>query len=251
MLVLVRVVLDDHPGALARAALVIAEFGGDIVSMDVVDRHDSTVTDDFVVELRPGTSEQQHALAERLREAPGLDVECVRPTPEAELHRELELITTFAIDTRPSLDRLDLLARLTPAILRCDWAAVLSCAGDAVGITHSSVSGPRIRWGSLPWLPLRAATTLDYDERWVPSGWQRGATFALAAAPIDSKTSVLACRSSGPPFRPREVVQLGQLGALAGRLLPRSRVGPVRSIARRRPLVQDDTELARLGGTRP
>jgi hypothetical protein len=220
MLVLARLVLDDRPGALARAAGAIAEVGGDIVEMDVVDRDDSTVTDDFVIELSPRNSGNPQALARRLSEVPGVVVECIRRTPDAELHRELEAITTLAVGAKPSLDRLDLLARLIPSILRCDWAAVLSCAGSAVGITHSSSSGPRIRWTSLPWLPLRAATTLDFDERWVPSAWQRGGPLALAAAPINLQTNVLACRSSGPQFRPREVVQLGQLAGLAGRFLP-------------------------------
>ena len=219
MRVLVRLVLDDRPGALSRAGAAIAEAGGDIVAMDVVDRDQSTVTDDFVVELNPGDSGDLGTLANRLSEVPGVVVECVRPTPQAQLHRELELITTLAVDPKPSLDRLDLLARLVPAIIRCDWAVVVSSAGAAVGITHSSVSGPRIRWASLPWLPLREATTIDPDEQWVPSAWH-GPKLALAAAPIDPRTSVLACRSEGPEFRPPEVVQLDQLGALAGRLLP-------------------------------
>lgn len=234
MLVLVRLVLEDRPGALARAAGAIADAGGDIVTMDVVDRDGGTVTDDFVVELSSAAPSDLEVLAHRLDEVSGVIVECVRPTPEAELHRELELITTFAVDTVPSLDRLDLLARLIPAMLRCDWAAVLSCTGSTVGITHSSGSGPRIRWSSLPWLPLQAATILDVDDPWVPAVWQRGEMLALAAAPINPQTSVLVCRSSGPVFRPREVVQLGQLGALAGRLLPtHSRAAATRPIDRR------------------
>ncbi len=220
MRVLVRLVLEDRPGALSRAAAAIAEVGGDIVTMDVVDRNDSTVTDDFVVELSARDSADLEGMAGRLGEVPGVVVECLRPTPQAELHRELELITKLAVDSRPSLDRLDLLARLIPAIIRCDWAAILTSTGSAAGITHSSVSGPRIRWTNLPWLPLRGATTLDPDEPWVPSAWHGGGLLALAAAPIDPRTSVLACRSGGPDFRPREVVELGQLGALAGRLLP-------------------------------
>jgi hypothetical protein len=234
--ILARLVLDDRPGALSRAAAAIADAGGDIVAMDVVDRDHSTVTDDFVVELNPEDSGGPETMANRLSEVPGVVVECVRQTPLAELHRELELITTLAVDPRPSLDRLDLLARLVPAIIRCDWAVVVSSAGSAVGITHASIRGPRIRWASLPWLPLRGATTIDPDEQWVPSAWH-GETLALAAAPIDPRTSVLACRSGGPHFRPREVEQLGQLGALAGRLLPADiGVGTSSSAARHRPV---------------
>jgi hypothetical protein len=229
--ILIRLVLEDRPGALARAAAAIAEVGGDIVTMDVVDRSDSTVTDDFVVELSPQGSVGLGSVANRLSELPGVVHECLRPTPQGELHRELELITRLAVDSTLSLDRLDLLARLIPSIIRCDWAAILTSAGAAVGITHSSVSGPRIRWTNLPWLPLRAATTLDPDEPWVPSAWHGGGLLALAAAPVDPRTTVLACRNGGPDFRPREVVELGQLGALAGRLAPADAGVVTRSLA--------------------
>jgi hypothetical protein len=207
--VLVRLVLEDRPGALSRAAAAIAEAGGDIVTMDVVDRDDSTVTDDFVVELSPTASTDLESMANRLGEVPGVVVECLRPTPQAEIHRELELIARLAVvDSKLSLDRLDLLARLIPSIVRCDWAAVLTSVGEAVGITHSSVSGPRIRWTNLPWLPLSAATTLDPDDPWVPSAWHVGGTLAL-----------------------------GQLGALAGRLLPADiGVGTTGSGTRLRPV---------------
>jgi hypothetical protein len=232
--VLVRLVLEDRPGALSRAAAAIAEVGGDIVTMDVVDRNHSTVTDDFTVELSSESSVDLEGIGSRLGEVPGVVVECLRPTPQAELQTELELITRLAVDSRLSLDRLDLLARLTPAIIRCDWAAILTSSGSAVGITQSSISGPRIRWTNLPWLPLGGATTLDPHESWVPSAWHGAGLLALAAAPIDPRTSVLACRNGGPDFRPREVVELGQVAALAGRLWPReSGVGSSRSGALR------------------
>lgn len=237
MRVLVRLVLEDRPGALSRAAAAIAAVGGDIVTMDVVDRNHSTVTDDFVVELGHGSPVDLEGMASRLGEEPGVVVECLRPTPRGELQSELELITRLASDSRLSLDRLDLLARLTPAIIRCDWAAILTSSGSAVGITQSSLSGPRIRWTNLPWLPLGGPTTLDPHEPWVPSAWHGGGSLALGAAPIDPRTSVLACRNGGPDFRPREVVQLGQLGALAGRLWPSDvGAGPTRSGAGLRPV---------------
>ncbi len=227
MLILVRLQLEDRPGALASAAGAIADAGGDIVAMDVVERATSKVTDDFVVEWGTTSSENLEQLQRRLGEVPGVvAVDCARPTPQAELHRELELLTSLASEARPSLDRLDLLARLTPAILRCDWAAVLSSSGSAIGMTHASAGGPRTRWTSLPWWPLSAATALELDERWVPAAWHGQRPLALSAAPIDRQRALLACRTAGPPFLAREVTQLGALGALAGRLLPPPRPGP-------------------------
>lgn len=209
--VLLRLILADKPGALAHATAAIAEVGGNIRAMDVVDGDGTTVVDDFVVELE-GT--EPEFLAQLLASLPSTHVECVRVSPQMELHRELELISTFAADPTS----LDLLARLVPAIIRCDWAVVISSIGSAVAVTHASLKGPRIRWTDLPWLPLEKATVLEASEDWVPS-FRHSVNMALAAAPVNVETSVLACREAGPAFRPREVDRLEQLGQLVGHLV--------------------------------
>jgi hypothetical protein len=70
--------------------------------------------------------------------------------------------------------------------------------------------------------PPVVATRDGHDPRrrrgLVPSSWHVE-TLSLAAAPADSETSVLACRGTGPAFRPREVNRLAQLSQSAGRLL--------------------------------
>lgn len=213
MLALVRLSLADRPGALSRAAAGIAEVGGNIVWLDVVERDRTTVIDDFVVEL-DGTSPDE--LANHLRAQPDVVVDCVRVAPAFDLHQEVELISSLASNPRPSLD---LFARLVPAIVRCDWAVVISSVGPAHVITHASAQGPRIRWAILPWIPVERAVVFDADDDWIPSTWHSDA-LALVAAPIVEKTCVLACRKTGPEFRPREIQRLTQLGQLAGRMLP-------------------------------
>jgi len=212
MQTLVRLILDDRPGALSAATAAIARSGGNILGLDVVERSANTVIDDFVVQYEHDDLDQ---IESALSRSPEFVVDCIRTTPQVELHQELELISSLATSPRPSLD---LLARLVPAIVHCDWAVVISAAGSGVAITHASVNGPRIRWTSLPWMPLQVATVLDAEGDWVPSSLLAD-HLALAAAPIDSSTSVLACRFEGPNFRPREIARLGQLARLAGRLL--------------------------------
>ena len=209
MRVLVRLILNDQPGALSVATAAIAAAGGNVLGVDIVDRVGTSVVDDFVVEI---AGAEPRELRDELAATSGLIVECVRATPQVELHRELDLISSLVTDPKPSLA---LLARLVPAIMRCDWAVVISSSGSAATITHSSMHGPRIRWTSLPWLPLLHAGTLDAGEEWVPSS-RHGDLVALAAAPIDERTCILVCRTEGPAFRPREVDQLAQLGRLAG-----------------------------------
>lgn len=212
MQVLIRLILDDRPGALSHATAAIAEVGGNILGMDIVERDGATVVDDFVVQIDDRDPDE---LAQLLASRPGVVVECVRSTPEVELHRELEMISSLADDSKPNLD---LLARLVPAIIRCDWAVVVSSAGPASVITHASMNGPRIRWNTLPWMPLERATTLDASEDWVPSS-PHPDVVTLAAAPIDVTTGILVCRWEGPTFRSREIEHLAQLARLAGRLM--------------------------------
>ncbi len=212
MLVLVRVALDDRPGELALAAAAIAEAGGNILAMDVVERDNTKVIDDFVVELGDAGPA---VVAQFLSSVPDMVVDCVRMTSESGLHRELELLSALVSNQRPSLD---LLARLVPAIVHCDWAIVISSLGPAVVVTHSSAAGPRIRWSDLPWLPISVPQSLDPDADWVPDSWH-SLRLSLAAAPVDVDTAMLVCRTAGPSFRSSELDRLGQLGWLAGGLL--------------------------------
>lgn len=213
MLAFVRLILDDRPGALSRAAAGIADVGGNIVWLDVVERERTTVVDDFIVELAETSLE---GLADHLRALPDVVVDCVRVAPSFDLHQEIDLISSLASSPRPSLD---LFARLVPAIVRCDWAVVISSVGPAHVIAHASAHGPRIRWANLSWIPIEKPVVFDASEEWIPSAWHT-ASLALVAAPIVEKTCVLACRKLGPSFRPSEIDRLTQLGELAGRLLP-------------------------------
>jgi len=213
MQVLIRLILEDRPGSLSLATAAIARIGGNILAMDVVDREGTSVVDDFVIELDDIDPAE---ITRALTEDRGIVVDCVRVTPQVELHRELELISTLATSPRPSLE---LLARLVPAIVVCDWAVIISSAGSGVAVTHASTDGPRVRWTSLPWMPLLRATTLDTDESWVPSSLH-SEKLSLSAAPVDERTCVLACRFEGPSFRRQEVERLARLGRLAGSLLP-------------------------------
>jgi hypothetical protein len=213
MQVLVRLILEDRPGSLSSATAAIARIGGNILAMDVVDREGTSVVDDFVIQLDDVDPAE---ITRALTGESGIVVDCVRVTPQVELHRELELISTLATSPRPSLE---LLARLVPAIVVCDWAVIISSAGSGVAITHASTNGPRVRWTSLPWMPLERATTLDADESWVPSSLH-SEKLSLSAAPVDEHTCVLACRFEGPSFRRQEVERLARLGRLAGSLLP-------------------------------
>ena len=205
---LLRVVLPDRPGMLGAVATALGEAGGDIVSLDVVERGPDGAVDDLVVAMPPG------GLADRLitaaQRVPGVVVESLRPYYGAEdLHRDLELVDVLAASPA---DGLSLLVANAPGVLRAGWAVLLGAGPTVLG---ASPGAPDLDGLDLPWLPLASARRLDPREEWVPERWQALGT-ELAAAPVGSPDrAVLLGRPGGPRFRASEVLRLTHLAGIA------------------------------------
>ncbi len=73
---LVRVRLLDRPGALGLVASRIGAVGGDIVAVDILERADGTVIDEFVIEL--ARDDLVGLLCREVQEVDGAEVEGVR-----------------------------------------------------------------------------------------------------------------------------------------------------------------------------
>ncbi len=205
---LLRVVLPDRPGMLGAVATALGEAGGDIVSLDVVERGPDGAVDDLVVAMPPG------GLADRLITAasrvPGVVVESLRPYYGAQdLHRDLELVDVLAAAPE---DGLSLLVDGAPGVFRAGWAVLLEAGPTVLG---ASAGAPDVDGLDLPWLPLAGARRLDPREAWVPERWQTLGT-ELAAAPVGSPDrAVLLGRPAGPRFRASEVLRLTHLAGIA------------------------------------
>ena len=205
---LLRVVLPDRPGMLGAVATALGEAGGDIVSLDVVERGPDGAVDDLVVAMPPG------GLADRLitaaQRVPGVVVESLRPYYGAEdLHRDLELVDVLAASPA---DGLALLVANAPGVFRAGWAVLLGAGPTVLG---ASPGAPDLDGLDLPWLPLASARRLDPREEWVPERWQALGT-ELAAAPVGSPDrAVLLGRPGGPRFRASEVLRLTHLAGIA------------------------------------
>ena len=207
---LLRVVMPDRPGMLGAVATALGEAGGDIVSLDVVERGPDGAVDDLLVELPPG------GLADRLitsaQSVPGVVVESLRPYQgAADLHRDLELVDELA--ARPG-SGLQLLADNAPGVFRAGWAMVLEVVDGQPRTLASSAAAPDTSNLHLPWMPLAAARRLDSREPWVPHKWS-SLGVELAAAPCGSPTTVvLVGRPGGPRFRASEVLRLAHLSGI-------------------------------------
>jgi len=214
---LLRVVLPDRPGMLGAVATALGEAGGDIVSLDVVERGPAGAVDDLVVAMPTG------GLADRLitaaQRVPGVVVESLRPYYGAEdLHRDLELVDVLAASPA---DGLALLVANAPGVFRAGWAVLVEAGPTVLG---ASPGAPDVDGLDLPWLPLASARRLDHREPWVPERWEALGT-ELAAAPVGSPDrAVLLGRPGGPRFRASEVLRLTHLAGIAATVAQTTRV---------------------------
>lgn len=221
MTFLLRLVLPDRPGSLGAVASAIGAAGGDIVSLDVVERGADTAVDDLLVELPTG------GLADTLitaaQSVPGVLVESLRPyLGGQDIHRDLELVDHLAADP---VHALQLFAELLPGVFRAGWALLVrpGADGGAPEPVLASAGGPDLTGVALPWLPLRSARRIDYAEEWVPARWEL-LGLEMAAAPVGTGElgaglTVLVGRPGGPRFRPSEVLRLAHLSGLVATLV--------------------------------
>ncbi len=204
---LLRVVLPDRPGMLGAVATAIGDAGGDIVSLDVVERGPEGAVDDLLVQLPAGGLAD--VLITSAQSVPGVVVESLRPYLGADdLHRDLELVDELAAAPTQALQ---LLVDLAPGVFRAGWALLLGPEGTLA----ASAGSPDLTGITLPWLPLATARRMDTKEQWVPERWDTLGT-ELVAAPVGSPDRVvLVGRPGGPRFRASEVLRLAHLAGIA------------------------------------
>ncbi|MGB8652235.1 MAG: ACT domain-containing protein [Mycobacteriales bacterium] len=204
---LLRVVLPDRPGMLGAVATAIGQAGGDIVSLDVVERGPEGAVDDLLVQLAPGGLAD--VLITAAQSVPGVVVESLRPYLGADdLHRDLELVDELA--AAPG-NALQLLVDHAPGVFRAGWAVLV----DPSGVVVASPGAPELTDVALPWLPLTTARRMDCGEHWVPERWD-ALGMELVAAPVGAPDRViLVGRPGGPRFRASEVLRLAHLAGIA------------------------------------
>ena len=204
---LLRLVLPDRPGMLGAVATALGDVGGDILSLDVVERGPEGAVDDLVVALPPGG--MADTLITSAQSVPGVVVESLRPYYGAsDLHRDLELVDLLAADPEQAAA---ILVEHAPGVFRAGWAVLLE-AGPTV--LQASAGAPELEAVDLPWLPLSSAQRLDPEGDWVPERWEVLGT-ELVAAPVGSpERVVLVGRPGGPRFRGSEVLRLGHLAGI-------------------------------------
>jgi hypothetical protein len=208
---LLRVLLPDRPGSLGAVASAIGNAGGDIVSLDVVERGPEGAVDDILVELPPpGLAD---VLITAAQSVPGVVVESLRPyLGGRDIHRDLELVDALAASSSNALAGL---TNHAPGVFRAGWALLIERTGDGMQVIHASAGAPDSGELDFPWLPLAHARRLDRHEPWVPGRWEI-LGMEMAAAPVGRPdVAILVGRPGGPRFRASEVLRLAHLAGIA------------------------------------
>ena len=202
--VLVRVWLPDRPGALALVAARIGAIGGDIVSVDVLERAEGIAVDEFSVIVPNGSV--LDLMTREIEQVDGASVEQLRmvgafPDPRIDALESAQRLCEAA--TVPELHEA-LVDRLGTEFL-ADWAVLLR---DGVELAHAGTERP-----TTDFLVALAAGTAASPK--VVDG-TTGPDDLLVAALVRHDAVLLVGRD-GHPFRRSERAQLVALAQIADR----------------------------------
>jgi hypothetical protein len=184
---LIRVKLPDRPGALGAVASRIGSVGGDVVSIEILQRTDGLVVDELGVGLAADTLID--LLRDEILEVDGVTIESIRSVEGAMPDRSAELLDVAAELFKQSSPT-GLMKHLTARVRRsldATFAAVLDRDAPAIVACDGEPTDPE-------GLVDRVAALLDGD----------GDADDLALAPLDRGRMVLAVGRIHPVLRDRE-----------------------------------------------
>lgn len=207
--VLVRVVLPDRPGALGAVASRIGSVGGDVVSIDILERDDGVVVDELGVVLA------DEALVElmtgEILEVDGAAVEAVRPVASAVVDPGAELlaVATGVFHQASADDVLAFLVDRVRARFGADHVAIVPRSARRDGLGPTGRAG-----GAPPGSPVAGDLPAHVDVGALVAAARGGASDAAVATLADAAAELVVVRRH-PVLRRRERTRLAELAELA------------------------------------
>src|SRR3954454_3455970 len=202
-----RIRLPDRPGSLGAVASAMGGVGGDINAVEIVEKGDDVVVDDFIVDLPPGRLPETIVTACHALE--GVRVEWIARYPEGGgLQSDLEALEKMAADP---VHAAETLVSLCPVVFRSHWATLLSLAPNGPVSPFSTTLAPHVTAEVACQLaPFDATHRADLEAGWSP-GW--GDT-TVVVTPITQDRVIAIGRLGGPAFLDSEGARLNHLAAL-------------------------------------
>jgi hypothetical protein len=130
--VVMRVWIPDSPGALAALAATVADGGGNVVGLEVLERVDGAALDELLIELED--ADRIDHLCRKVASADGTTIEEVRPVaPDADEHgmQVLDAAQGILTSGTPTV-ALEQLVEAVSRLFDTDWCAVLDARAETV-----------------------------------------------------------------------------------------------------------------------
>ena len=204
---LMRILLPDRPGSLGRVATALGGVGADINAVEIVDKGDGEVVDDFIVDLPHGQLPEM--LVTACHELDGVKVQWISRYPEGGgLQSDLEALERM---TAHPAEAAETLVGLCPVVFRSHWALLLDLAGSAPQLSRSTTLAPDLSDTLLERLaPFDRTHRTDLEHGWLP-GWGDS---TVVLTPLTRDRAIVIGRLGGPAFMDSEIARLHHLAAL-------------------------------------
>lgn len=203
---LVRVQLPDRPGSLGAVASALGGICADINAVEIVEKGEEYVVDDFILDLPP--DRMPESIFTACQALAGVSVEWISRYPEGGgLQSDLEALERMTADPDSAAETL---VASSPVVFRSHWAVLLDVAEEPKA-TFSSPLAPDLEPDQMGmFAPFTTVHRLDLAPEWLP-GW--GESTAVLA-PLAHDRAIVIGRLGGPRFLDSEVARLGHLAAL-------------------------------------
>lgn len=204
-MLLIRLVLPDRPGQLGAVASAMGTVGADIQAVEIVERDETSVVNDFMLELPPGSLPDE--LVSACTQLDGVEVLWLSRYPESwGLESDIQLLNRMVAEPEAAAE---ILADAAPVVFHCHWALLVGLEPEAhlVGATQLA---PALGPEHLAQLgDLSSLGRVDLPDGWLEH-W--GAT-TCAVAPTSSAQTVVLGRQGGPAWLDSELARLRLLAS--------------------------------------
>jgi len=209
---LIRVQLPDRPGALGAVASRIGSVGGDVVSIDILQRDNGAVVDELGVGL--AGDHLLGLLRDEILEVDGVSIEALRPVEGAlpDRHAELLDIATELFVQTSSDDLLDHLASRVQRSLVADFVAIVDADTTRVTSKHGDAPEDDVVRAMALWAVAPTSPPVGAD---MTGGEGTDPSPGVAAAELVRAGVVLVVGRSMPVFRTRERQWIAIMSELA------------------------------------
>jgi hypothetical protein len=205
---LMRILLPDRPGSLGRVATALGGVGADINAVEIVDKGNGQVVDDFIVDLPH--ERLPETLVTACNSLDGVKVQWISRYPEGGgLQSDLEALERMTTDPARAAETL---VALCPVVFRSHWALLLNFGGQTAEVALSTTLAPDLSPTLIERLaPFDHTHRIDLEHGWLP-GWGDS---TVVVTPITRDRAIAIGRLGGPAFMDSEIARLHHLAALA------------------------------------